>query len=134
MHTIELTYTGNLRTQSIHLASQNQVITDAPIDNHGLGQAFSPTDLLCTSLAACMTTIMGITANTHHIRIDGMKASITKKMAAAPRKVAGVKIVFSNFPEPLSDKQKMLLEHAAKSCPVALSLHAELHQDVAFIW
>jgi uncharacterized OsmC-like protein len=77
---------------------------------------------------------MGITANTHHIPIEGMKAEITKIMAASPRRVAGVKIVLSNFPEPLTDKQKMLLEHAAKTCPVALSLHADLHQDVEFIW
>lgn len=134
MHTIELKYIGNLRTESTHLASKNTVITDAPIDNHGLGRAFSPTDLLCTSLAACMTTIMGITANTHQIQIEGMKAVITKIMASAPRRVSGVKIVFSNFPAILSDKEKLLLEHAARTCPVALSLHPDLRQEIEFIW
>jgi len=134
MNSMELTYKGNLRTEATHLASGNTIITDAPIDNHGLGQAFSPTDLLCTSLAACMTTIMGIAANTHHIHIDGMKCRITKIMASDPRRVAQVKIEISDFPSELSDKEKKLLEHAARTCPVALSLHPDLQQELIFYW
>ena len=134
MHSIELSYQGNLRTEATHLASGKHIVTDAPLDNHGLGQAFSPTDLLCASLAACMTTIMGISANSHQIDITGMKCNITKIMASAPRRVAGIKVELSDFPNSLNEREKALLEHAAKTCPVALSLHPDLQQELIFNW
>ncbi len=90
MATIEATYLGGLRTEATHLQSGTKIITDAPVDNNGKGETFSPTDLLAASLGSCMLTIMGIAANTHGIDIDGTKTSITKIMAASPRRVAEV--------------------------------------------
>jgi uncharacterized OsmC-like protein len=132
--TIQTIYTGELRTQATHLASQNTIITDAPIDNNGKGEAFSPTDLLAASLGSCMLTIMGIAANTHGFSIDGTKISITKIMAANPRRVGEIIIDFSFPTNTYSDKERLLIEKAAASCPVALSLHPDLKQIVEFIW
>lgn len=132
--TIETIYTGELRTQATHLASQNTIITDAPIDNNGKGEAFSPTDLLAASLGSCMLTIMGIAANTHGFSIDGTKISITKIMAANPRRVGEIIVDFAFPNNNYNDKEKMLIEKAAASCPVALSLHPDLKQTVQFKW
>ncbi len=132
--TIQTIYTGELRTQATHLASQNTIITDAPLDNNGKGEAFSPTDLLAASLGSCMLTIMGIAANTHGFSIDGTKISITKIMAANPRRVGEIIINFS-FPANIySDKERLLIEKAAASCPVALSLHPDLKQTINLNW
>lgn len=132
--TIQTIYTGELRTQATHLASQNTIITDAPLDNNGKGEAFSPTDLLAASLGSCMLTIMGIAANTHGFSIDGTKISIAKIMAANPRRVGEIIIDFS-FPANIySDKERLLIEKAAASCPVALSLHPDLKQTINFNW
>ena len=132
METMKLKYTGELRTQSTHSASGITIITDAPIDNHGKGEAFSPTDLLCSSLASCMLTIMGITANTHAIKIEGTSVIVTKIMAANPRRVGEVKLEFFMPPNNFSEKEKVLLENAARTCPVAKSLNAELIQTISF--
>lgn len=132
--TIQTIYTGELRTQATHLASQNTIITDAPIDNNGKGEAFSPTDLLAASLGSCMLTIMGIAANTHGFSIDGTKISITKIMAANPRRVGEIIIDFSFPTNTYSDKERLLIEKAAASCPVALSLHPDLKQTINFNW
>ena len=132
--TIETIYTGELRTQATHLASQNAIITDAPLDNNGKGEAFSPTDLLAASLGSCMLTIMGIAANTHGFSIDGTKISITKIMAANPRRVGEIIVDFTFPANNYNDKEKMLIEKAAASCPVALSLHPDLKQTVQFNW
>lgn len=132
--TIETIYTGELRTQATHLASQNTIITDAPLDNNGKGEAFSPTDLLAASLGSCMLTIMGIAANTHGFSIDGTKISITKIMAANPRRVGEIIVDFTFPTNNYNDKEKMLIEKAAASCPVALSLHPDLKQTVQFNW
>ncbi len=132
--TIETIYTGELRTQATHLASQNTIITDAPLDNNGKGEAFSPTDLLAASLGSCMLTIMGIAANTHGFSIDGTKISITKIMAANPRRVGEIIVDFAFPNNNYNDKEKMLIEKAAASCPVALSLHPDLKQTVQFKW
>lgn len=132
--TIQTIYTGELRTQATHLASQNTIITDAPLDNNGKGEAFSPTDLLAASLGSCMLTIMGIAANTHGFSIDGTKISIAKIMAANPRRVGEIIIDFS-FPANIySDKERLLIEKAAASCPVALSLHPDLKQTINLNW
>jgi len=132
MKTSEITYLGNLRTSAMHLSSKDIIITDAPVDNHGKGEAFSPTDLMSTSLGSCMFTIMGIAAKTHNIDIVGAKCSIQKIMAADPRRVVEIQVNFV-FPEKqYSDKEKKILEMAALNCPVAKSLHPDIFQNVKF--
>lgn len=135
MSTIETVYLGDLRTQAKHLQSGNQIVTDAPVDNHGLGEAFSPTDLLSASLGSCMLTIMGIAAQTHGIDIVGTSLSITKVMAASPRRVAEIQLAFT-LPSNKSynERERALLEKAAATCPVALSLHPDLKQTIHFVW
>lgn len=132
METIHTIYQGDLRTEARHLASGNIIITDAPTDNHGKGQAFSPTDLLAASLGSCMVTIMGIAGKTHGIPIAGTRLRITKVMASNPRRVAEVHIVFEMPSHPYTEKEKSILEHAARTCPVAMSLHPDLRQEISF--
>jgi uncharacterized OsmC-like protein len=132
MATIETIYLGELRTEAKHVLSGDKVITDAPLDNQGKGEAFSPTDLMSASLGSCMFTIMGIAAREHGFNIDGTSCFITKIMAADPRRVSEIQISF-DFPAiQYSDKQKLILEKAAKNCPVAKSLHPDLIQNVNF--
>jgi uncharacterized OsmC-like protein len=134
MATIETVYEGNLRTRAKHLGSGSEIITDAPIDNQGKGEAFSPTDLLSAALGSCMLTIMGIAANTHHIDMDQTRIRITKIMGSNPRRVAEVQIEFDMPAKGYSDKEKTILEHAARTCPVALSVHPDLIQTITFNW
>lgn len=130
MATIHTEYTGELRTVATHLQSGKTIITDAPVDNQGKGEAFSPTDLLAASLGSCMITIMGIAAQTHGFNIDGTKAEITKIMASSPRRVGEIKIELY-FPDiQYSAKEKKLIEAAAFSCPVYLSLHPNLIKSI----
>lgn len=132
MQIAEITYKGELRTEAAHLKSGNIIVTDAPIDNKGKGEAFSPTDLMSTSLGCCMLTIMGIVAERDGINIIGTKVSISKIMADKPRKVQEI-IVEMNFPtNNYSEKEKTIIENAARTCPVALSLHPELKQTISF--
>jgi putative redox protein len=132
MEIAEIKYLGELRTQANHLKSGNIVITDAPPDNQGRGEAFSPTDLLCASLASCMLTIMGISARNHGYDIDGATAKIYKFMLSDPRRVGEIKVEF-NFPfDNYSEKTKLIIEKAAKTCPVALSLNPEIKQTIIF--
>lgn len=133
MATIETTYLGDLRTEPVHVQSGTHIITDAPLDNQGKGEAFSPSDLLAASLGSCMLTIMGIAARTHGIQIDGTKCSITKIMASNPRRVGEVQISLQ-FPNTYTDKEKSILEHSALTCPVYLSLHPDLVKTVDFGW
>ena len=132
MKTSKITYLGNLRTEAIHLKSGKSFITDAPPDNNGKGEAFSPTDVMSTSLGCCMLTIMGIAANTHHINIEGTTIDITKKMEANPRRVGEIVVEFNMPKNNYTDKEKAILEHAAITCPVTKSLSAELKQTVVF--
>jgi putative redox protein len=132
MFTSEITYLGNLRTQSKHIASSSTILTDAPIDNHGKGEAFSPTDLMSNALGCCMLTIIGIAANTHQFNIDGTRVQVTKIMQSNPRKVAEIKVNFKFPANDYSEKQKTIIENAARTCPVALSLHPELIQSLEF--
>lgn len=132
--TSTITYLGNLRTECTHLKSGQTIITDAPVDNNGKGEAFSPTDLTATSLGTCMVTIMGISARNHEIDIDGTKLEVTKHMASDPRRISAIDVNII-FPEhAYSSKEKKILEAAAKTCPVALSLHPEIIQNLNFIW
>lgn len=132
--TSKVTYNGALRTSCVHIRSNNSIITDAPVDNNGKGEAFSPTDLVATALASCMLTIMGIKADSKGIVLDGTRAEIVKTMSAAPRKISAIKvdIHFSKFD--CSDEDKKMLEKAALACPVAKSLHSDLAQEVTFHW
>jgi putative redox protein len=130
----ETTYIGELRTSSVHLRSGQTVITDPPPDNNGRGEAFSPTDLLSTSLACCMITIMAIVAGRHSINIDGTKADVVKIMGTEPRRVIEIGVALTVPGKDLSEKDKNLLIHAAHTCPVAKSLHPDLKQTVTFEW
>ena len=131
--TSSVEYLGNLRTTATHLASEKIIITDAPVDNHGKGEAFSPTDLVATALASCLITIMGIKARNLEVDIDGTKAEVTKVMGTEPRRIVEVKIdVF--FPKSFDEKTRKILEKAGLTCPIANSLHPDLNQRIRFIW
>ncbi|MFA8300311.1 MAG: OsmC family protein [Hyphomicrobiales bacterium] len=131
MKTAEVIYKGNLRTESKHIRSGNTMITDAPVDNHGKGEAFSPTDLVASALASCMITIMGIVAENHGINIEGSKADVTKIMSAEPRRIGEIIVEFQ-IPYNLTDKEKKILEKAAYTCPVHYSLHPEVKKTITF--
>lgn len=132
--TSTILYMGNLRTECTHLRSGQTFITDAPLDNNGKGEAFSPTDLAATSLGACMVTIMGIAAQNHGINIDQTRLEITKHMASDPRRIdtVDVNIIFPDLQ--YTDKEKKILEVAGRTCPVALSLHPDVKQNITFVW
>ena len=133
MPTIETEYQGGLRTHATHVASGNAILTDAPVDNHGKGEAFSPTDLTSASLGSCMMTIMGIVAEREGIDLAGTTMDITKTMAASPRRIAKIEVNFSvKSSVPLTDEQRQKLQNAARTCPVALSLHPDIEQVVSF--
>ena len=134
MATIKTIYLGELRTENEHLQSGNKVITDAPTDNRGKGEFFSPTDLLATALGSCIMTIMGIKARDNNIDIEGTRVDVTKIMASDPRRVAEVIVEFT-FPEKnYTDKEKQLVESVAGISPVPLSLHPDLKQTIKFNW
>jgi len=132
METVRTKYIGDLRTEATHVRSSVKITTDAPVDNQGKGEFFSPTDLLATSLGSCMLTIMGISARTHGFNIDGTEVSITKIMGTEPRRVVEV-VVELTFPHNnYSAKERKLLQLSAKECPVANSLHPDLKQNIIF--
>ena len=130
MATVE--YLGNLRTQARHLKSGNLVVTDAPIDNNGRGEAFSPTDLVCAALSSCMMTIMGMVAEREAIVLKGLTTEVVKVMASNPRKIAEVQITFTHPALVATEVQKQKLKNAALTCPVALSLAESVKQTVVF--
>lgn len=125
-------YQGGLRTEVTHLKSGNKIITDAPPDNNGKGEAFSPTDLACASLNSCMMTLMGILAQREAIDLAGLRSEIVKIMDANPRKIAAVQITFTHVNLVATDVQKEKLKRAALTCPVALSLSESVKQTVTF--
>jgi putative redox protein len=133
MATIHTTYLGGLRTEATHLQSGTKIITDAPTDNKGKGEAFSPTDLLAESLAGCMLTTMAIAADAHGIDMDGTECDVTKIMAANPRRVAEI-VANLKFPKTYTDKEQSILERAALHCPVAVSLHPDVIKTIDFGW
>ena len=134
MATAKIQYQGNLRTEATHLKSSTVLITDAPTDNNGKGEAFSPTDLVATALSSCMITIMGIKARDKGIDITGIKSEMTKVMASNPRRIAEI-IVTLHMPQiDISDSDKKLLEIVAKTCPVAQSIHPDIKQTISFFW
>ncbi|NRT11243.1 OsmC family protein [Flavobacterium sp. 14A] len=131
--TSKVSYLGDLRTSSIHIQSGTEIISDAPVDNKGKGEAFSPTDLVANALASCMITIMGIKAADLAIDMKGTVAEVTKVMNADPRRIGSIKIDFS-LVGTSDQKQRTLLERAAMTCPVFLSLHPEIEKDITFSW
>jgi putative redox protein len=134
MANFELIYIGDLRCKAVHLKSGSGIITDAPTDNMGKGEAFSPTDLTAASLGVCMLTTVGISAQKNNYSIDGARAEVTKIMAANPRRIAEI-VVDLYFPaNSYTENQKKMIETAALHCPVAKSLHPDLMQTVKFVW
>ncbi len=132
MATVQTKYLGQLRTESVHLQSGNTLITDAPTDNQGRGEAFSPTDLMATAYGCCVLTIMGIAAQTHGFNIDGALVSTTKVMGTNPRRITEL-ITEITFPHNnYSAKEKKILELSAKECPVYNSLHPDIKKNVVF--
>ncbi len=131
--TTSVTYLGNLRTSSVHLRSGSTMLTDAPIDNNGKGEAFSPTDTVANALATCMFTIMAIKCNTMDLELIGSTASVTKVMVEGPRRIAKIIIEF-DMSGVIDEKTQQLLEKIAFTCPVHLSLHPDIVRDVTFDW
>ena len=131
MH-IKSNYVGELRTEALHVQSGNKIITDAPTDNQGKGQAFSPTDLVAGALASCMMTIMGIEANKLGFDCMGLKSDTKKLMKVSPRAIAKIVIVFDWDDCQLNSEIREFLKQKALECPVALSLHPDIRQDITF--
>lgn len=133
--TSSVVYDGNLRTVCTHLKSGTVIETDAPPDNQGKGERFSPSDLVATALGSCMLTIMGIKARDLNIDLKGVKIEVEKIMASDPRRVGGINLTF-HFPESLelTDKQQSILENAAHTCPVIYSIHPDIKVDARFNW
>jgi uncharacterized OsmC-like protein len=130
--TSTVVYTGNLRTTCTHLKSGNTFETDAPVDNNGKGERFSPTDLMATSLATCMITVMGIKARTMGFDLDNIKIEVLKIMKSDPRRVGGIELTF-HIPDTLADldeKSKTILKHTGYTCPVQLSIHPDIEVKI----
>lgn len=132
--TSKVVYKGNLRTEATHLKSGNTILTDAPTDNHGKGEAFSPTDLAATSLASCILTIMGIAADKREIDITGATADVTKVMASDPRRIAQIIVTIQMPANSYTDSEKKILEKAAHHCPVGLSLAEGTEEVITVSW
>ncbi len=128
-------YDGSLRTIATHLQSQTTIETDAPLDNQGKAERFSPSDLVATALGSCMLTIMGIKARDLNIDLVGAKIEIEKIMKSEPRRIGGINLTFS-FPGSLKlgDKERTILERAAHTCPVIYSIHPDIEIKVIFYW
>lgn len=133
MSTSKVTYLGNLRTECEHLKSGNTYITDAPTDNNGKGEAFSPTDTVATGLANCMLTVMGIKAAQMEVTLDGSVATVTKTMASNPRRISKIEINMM-LPADISTKNQRILENTGNTCPVHHSLHPDIEKDIKFNW
>ena len=131
--TSKVNYLGDLRTSAIHIPSDKNIITDAPIDNQGKGEAFSPTDTVATALASCLLTIMGIKARDLNVDIKNTTAEVSKVMASNPRRISEIKITV-NFTRSYDQRIKKILEKAALACPVSNSLHPDLKQNILFNW
>ena len=134
MSNISGQYQGSLRTQAIHLKSKNAIITDAPPDNNGKGEAFSPTDLVCAALSSCMMTLMGILAQRENIQLEGLQSDVVKIMDSNPRKIGEIQITFTHPNLVATEIQRQKLKNAALTCPVALSLSDSVKQTITFNW
>ena len=134
MTTVKATYLGDLRIECEHLQSGTKIITDAPTDNHGKGESFSPTDLCASALAACMMTIMGLYAQNAGLDVKGTEIEITKVMATNPRRIGEVIVTFHMPDRAYTEKDKKALERAALTCPVHYSLGKQVKQTITFEW
>jgi uncharacterized OsmC-like protein len=134
METVRTKYLGDLRTEATHVASGRSIITDAPVDNQGRGEYFSPTDLVATALGSCIMTIMGIAARQYSINLEGVSFKITKIMAENPRRIGEIAIVFDFTMRDYTEKQKKVLEYCVKTCPVAQTLHPSVNQNVNLVF
>ena len=133
MNTFDIKYKGNLRTTAIHLDSGSEISTDAPKDNHGLGETFSPTDMVCTALASCILTIMAIAVERDDIDIKGTTAVVKKTMGKNPRRISKIDIDLT-FPREYDQKTKTILERAAYNCPVHHTLSENVEKNISFIY
>jgi uncharacterized OsmC-like protein len=133
MATSKVTYLGELRTSSIHIQSGSEIISDAPVDNNGKGEAFSPTDTVANGLASCMFTVMGIKAQDLGVDFSGSTAEVTKVMAAEPRRISEIHIVF-HMKLAADEKTRTILERTGMTCPVHYSLHPDIKRDIVFNW
>jgi len=133
--TSQIIYKGNLRTEATHLQSQTMVETDAPVDNHGKGERFSPTDIVATAVGSCMLTVMGIKARDMQVYLEGTTIEIKKIMTDSPRRISGIDVLFT-FPDSVhaDEKQRAILERTALNCPVAKSIHPDIQLNVQFGW
>ena len=131
--TSKVTYLGDLRTKSIHVQSGSEIISDAPVDNNGKGEAFSPTDTVANALASCMMTIMGIKARDLNVNLIDSTAEVTKIMNAEPRRIGAIEIVFEMKGD-ADEKNRTILERSAMTCPVFLSLNPEIEKKITFNW
>lgn len=131
--TSKVTYLGGLRTSSIHVSSGSEIMSDAPLDNNGKGEAFSPTDTVANALASCMMTIMGIKAADLTVDMAGTTAEVTKIMNAEPRRIGAIEIIF-NLVGTNDPKNRAIIERAALTCPVFLSLHPDIEKRISFNW
>jgi putative redox protein len=134
METAKTKYLGDLRTEIVHLRSGSVITTDAPVDNKGKGENFSPTDLVASALGSCIFTIMGITAREHSFTIEGSTCTITKIMAENPRRIGEIRIEFDFTGNEYTEKQKKILDYCVKTCPVAFSLNESIFQNVKLIF
>jgi len=133
MPTSKVTYLGDLRTSSIHIQSGSEIISDAPLDNNGKGEAFSPTDTVANGLASCMFTVMGIKAREMGVDFSGSTAEVIKVMAADPRRISEIHVTFEMKVE-ADEKTKTILERTALTCPVHFSLHPDIKREIVFNW
>ncbi len=131
--TAKVLYEGGLRCKAIHKQSGTLISTDAPVDNEGKGESFSPTDLIATALGSCMLTIMGIAARNHNIDIKGTTAEVTKTMASEPRRISKLEVLI-HLANKHTPKEQKILEAAAHGCPVGRSLHSDLEETVSFVY
>jgi putative redox protein len=134
METAQTKYIGDLRTEILHVRSGSIITTDAPVDNKGRGENFSPTDMVASALGSCILTIMGIAAREHNFPIDGSTCKITKIMTDHPRKIGEIRIELDMTRHSYTDKQKKILEYCVKTCPVALSLNESVFQNVILLF
>ena len=133
MNTLEIKYQGDLRTTATHLDSGSEISTDAPKDNHGLGETFSPTDMVCSALASCILTIMAIAVEKNDVDIKNTKAIVKKTMGNNPRRIVKIEINLT-FPKEYDSKTRIILEKAANNCPVHHSLSEKVEKDISFTY
>ena len=131
---IETVYQGGLRVEATHVPSGTSLLTDAPVDNHGRGESFSPTDLVATALGSCMATIMGIVAERHGVDLSGMRVTVVKHMVTTPERRIGKLVTVIHVPMEPEEPLRRALELAARACPVHRSLRADLETPVTFRW